>query len=355
MLDDAFTHLSPRLATRYHALLDRELADSPELADMHRAYTDYARLDAHLPRPILAYFGYHALAEGVDFTDLDDIGDALLIPQLLRDVLAIHDDVVDEDLDKFGAQPLPVALSGGSPGVLTEHGKNLALFYADLLVGVMLRVTTTLPSPIAAAISHLIGQILYTNQRGQLAELRAETRPLTDTTIDDVLCIGERKAAYYCYVFPFTLGARLAGHHDQMIAPVVDLLVRIGTASQVIDDLTGAFPGLIDNDKDTLAEIAHLRRTIPMVLLAQHHGDDHHIHDLLTATAPLSRTDALQLRADLLNSSVPRRASALCTSLITDISVMLADLPTGRATTTYLRDLVQHRLVTSVDRLQAAV
>lgn len=111
MLTTAFHHLSPRLAARYRALLDRELAGSPELASLHRTYIEYALRDRNLPRPVLAYFGYHAVADAVDFTDVDHIGDGLLIPQLLRDVLAIHDDIVDEDLDKFGASPLPVVMS----------------------------------------------------------------------------------------------------------------------------------------------------------------------------------------------------------------------------------------------------
>lgn len=111
VLAEAFTHLSPQFAERYRALLCNEVADSPELDHLHQLYTEYALRDLHLPRPVLAYFGYHALTDSADFTDVERIGDGLLVPQLLRDVLAIRDDIVDEDLEKFGAPPLPVALS----------------------------------------------------------------------------------------------------------------------------------------------------------------------------------------------------------------------------------------------------
>lgn len=77
MRDQAFAELSPQLADRYLALLDRELAGSPELDGLHRMYRDYAVRDRHLPRPVLAYFGYHATSDNVDFTDLPGIGDGL--------------------------------------------------------------------------------------------------------------------------------------------------------------------------------------------------------------------------------------------------------------------------------------
>jgi geranylgeranyl pyrophosphate synthase len=357
VLAEAFADLSPQLADRYRALLERELADSPELNHLHQLYLEYALRDRHLPRPVLAYFGYHGLADVVHFADTDRIGDALLLPQLLRDVLAIRDDVVDEDLEKFGGPPLPVALSsdGGTHTVLTQHGKNLALYYGDFLVGVMMRVAAAIqPALTAAAATRLIGDILYINQRGQLAELRAESVPLTETTINDLLLIGQRKAAYYCYVFPFAIGSLLADHDHRRIAPVLELLTRIGTASQVIDDLTGAFPGVIDHDKDTLGEIANLRRTVPLVLLA-HHTRDSDTRALLTAIPPLPGPDANRLREKLWNSDVPTQALRLCTRLVDDIEPALADLRVGKATATYLRELVQHRLVDSIQRLRNAL
>ncbi|PSK96181.1 geranylgeranyl pyrophosphate synthase [Murinocardiopsis flavida] len=348
MLSDAFDRLSPVLRQRYRELLEREFTDSPELSDLHRLYIDYALRDAHLPRPVLAYVGYHADSATVDFSDADTIAEGLLIAQLLRDVLAIHDDIVDEDLEKFGAAPLPVAFSGGER--LTQHGKNLALYYADYLVGVMLRVAARLPA--AARVSALIAEILHTNQRGQLAELLAETRPLTATSVDDLLLIGERKAAYYCYVFPFRLGALLAGHDERHIDPAAAVLTRIGTASQVIDDLTGAFPGLIDHDKDTLGEIANLRRTVPLVLLAQSTRDAQ-VRHLLESPPPLGGQDAHRLRSALWNSTVPAEAVRLCDGLIADITPRLNGLALGAPATQYLNDLVEHRLIGSVDRLRA--
>ncbi len=356
VLADAFERLSPHLADRYHALLSRELAESPELAALHQRYTAYATRDTSLPRPVLAYFGYHAHSDAVDFGDVDSIGDGLLISQLLRDVLAIHDDVVDEDLEKFGAPPLPAALSSldGTGTGLTKRGKDLALYYGDLLVGLMLRLAAELcPPDTAAAATRLIADTLYVNQRGQLAELLTETRPLAETSLDELLLIGERKAAHYCYVFPFALGAALAGHRQDLGA-TYRLLARIGTASQVIDDITGTFPGIVDDDKDTLAEIAHLRRTVPLALLA-HQADTPSTRAVLAADPPLTGTQARELRDALWNSAVLGRALQLSEQLLNDITPQLTKLPLGRAAREYLSDLVHHRLDSRVQRLRQAL
>lgn len=346
MLTEAFATLSPQFAARYRIVLTRALDDSPELATLHAHYLDYTRLDAKLPRPVLAYFGYHATALDVSFDDLDTIGDGLLIAQLVRDFLAIHDDIVDEDLDKFGAAPLPVRLSGQGVRKLTQHGKDLALYYGDLLISVIFQFAAN-TAPHAPAVTRLIGDTLYLTQRGQLTELLTEEQRLRDANVEDVLLIGERKAAYYCYAFPFALGATLAGHAPDMINSVVSVLLAIGTLSQVVDDLTGAFPGVIDNDKDSLGEIANLRRTLPLVLLA-HSTAQADIIELLSGPAPLDDDDARRLREHLWKSDAPRLALALCQNKLTEIQPLMNTLPIGRATANYLGDLVRHRLTTNI-------
>ncbi|WNV86603.1 polyprenyl synthetase family protein [Umezawaea sp. Da 62-37] len=353
MLAEAFEKLSPQLATLYSVLLTRELADSPELASLHGAYAEYAQRDRHLPRPVLTYFGFHAFTDAVDFTDVDRIGEALVVPQLLRDVLAVHDDIVDEDLDKFGASPLPVVLSGAA-GKLTQHGKDLALYYGDFLVGVLYRAASRVTGETGNALVRLISDTLYVNQRGQLAELLAETKPLSQTTVDDLLLIGERKAAHYCYAFPFVAGATLAGHDEHRIRPAARLLLKIGTASQVVDDITGTFPGVMDHDKDTLGEIANLRRTVPLVLLATGSHTEK-VAALLAAPTPMSSEDAIAIREELWGSDVPSRALALCRNLVADIKVDLASITLGTAALEYIGDLVDHRLSGSLNRFERAI
>ena len=139
-----------------------------------------------------------------------------------------------------------------------------------------------------------------------------------------------------------------------MIDAACQLLVRIGTASQVIDDISGAFPGVLDDDKDTLGEIIHLRRTVPLVLLA-HHDPHPEVRTLLTTPPPLGRDEALRLRDALWHSEVPRLATQLCERLLTDIDGQLGALRLGAATTAYLHDLVDSRLRGKINRIRAHI
>jgi len=177
---------------------------------------------------------------------------------------------------------------------------------------------------------------------------------LVRSRVSDLLTIYERKAAYYCYSFPFEVGVRLAGHSPDVADAVRPVLLRIGVTSQLIDDITGAFPGIVDEDKDTLGELAHLRRTVLLILLAQQDMPDP-IRARLAAKPPLSLTEAERLRVELWDSPVPTLALQLCQDLLSDIQPQMSGLPLGIATSEYVDDLIQHRLEGSIARLRSAL
>jgi geranylgeranyl pyrophosphate synthase len=118
--------------------------------------------------------------------------------------------------------------------------------------------------------------------------------------------------------FPFVVGATLAGHAIADIEPAARLLLKIGTASQVVDDIAGAFPGVIDHDKDTLGEIANLRRTVPLV-------------------------------------DVPARALTLSRDLLDQINADIYKVALGHAALSYLRELTEYRLAGSLARCEQAL
>lgn len=358
MLEEAFAQLSPVLLSRYEALIRRETAESPELHSLHAEYLPYALRDQFLPRPILAYMGYHATSSSVPFNDLDIIGDELFLPQLVRDFLAIHDDVVDEDLEKFGEPPLPVAYSyrsgkrAGSTGI-TKQGKDFALFYGDFLLGIIFRIVARMDPPSAAVrMTKLLADTLYVNQRGQLKELLLEEQPLTVATIDNVLDVHKKKAAYYCYSLPFEVGVVTGGHDPALARSVGVVLLELGTASQIIDDVTGALPGVLDHDKDTLGEIINLRRTVPLVLLAQQERLAPDVRNLLSYESPLDQGQALRVREALWASDVPRQCVSLVEEYASKVSVQLGSLAVAGPAREYLSDLVDRRLMANVAKLR---
>ena len=361
MLEQAFKCLSPKFSAAYQVLLSRELPSDPLLGLVNDKYRQYATSDSVLPRPILAYMGYHAMSEHVDFSDTDGLLDMLLIAQLLRDILAIHDDVVDEDREKFGAPTLPLSFSSdlGLKGELTRGGKDMAIFYGDILFGVLGRLIGKLPLHTLTRVQQLVGETLAVTSSGQVEELLIENSPVLDTSVETILRIAERKAARYCYVFPFCLGAYLAGHSDEDIGSGASLLLAIGRASQVIDDITGAFPGVVDEDKDSIGEIRSLRRTVPLVLFAQINSMDASSRRLLTQPPPLSHEDAIALRFAMWKSEAPQRALELCeaqlTAALRGLALMESENRIGGPTKEYLADLIEFRLRGSLERLRKGI
>ncbi len=361
MLAQAFAALSPLFRDAYQTLLSRELPASSSLRPLHERYLRYASGDSVLPRPILAYMGYHARSPAIDFADADRLLECFLIAQLLRDILAIHDDVVDEDMEKFGAPTLPLAFSSdrGLHGSLTRSGKDLALFYGDILFGVLGRLVSELPTHAIARVQRLVGETFAVTSAGQAEELLVERSPVASTTPEDVLSIAERKAARYCYSFPFLLGAYVAGHSDEDTGSAARLLIAIGRASQVIDDITGAFPGVVDRDKDSIGEIMQLRRTIPLVLFARTPTLPAGTRALLSQEPPLAEGDALALRQAMWKSDVPERSLALSEDLLAEamrlFDRMVAEARIGAPTSEYLADLIEFRLRGSLGRLREGI
>lgn len=352
VLKRAFEILGPQLSERYEHILAEFFSDSPSLKRLHNEYKQYASLDSSLPRPILAYFGYHSLSSIADFNDLDQIGDALLIPQAIRDFLAIHDDIVDEDLEKFSQSTLPVRFSERD-GLIDKQGKDLALFYGDLLFSMVLRLAADAPQKTGALVN-LIRSTINVTLRGQIEELLIADRPLSDIGIDEVLGFASRKAADYCYAFPYSVGAALSSVPGRVVTATRQFLLDVGTLSQLIDDLTGAFPGEIDHDKDALGEIINLRPTVPLVMLAQT-DIPRALESLLRSSPPLSYDDAADIRDYLRTSTVPTQAIALCRHRLARLKPRLHRLPLGEFSTSYLSDLLDFRVRQSLNRLEQSI
>lgn len=128
------------------------------------------------------------------------------------------------------------------------------------------------------------------------------------------------------------------------------LLVRIGTASQVIDDITGAFPGVLDDDKDPRRD--HPPTPHRAACTARPSRPATRRPRSARRDPPLDREEALRLRAALWNSDVAALARWPCQRLLADIDNHLAELRLGTAATTYLHDLVERRLRNKIDLLQ---
>jgi geranylgeranyl pyrophosphate synthase len=324
--------LRPQLTSAYQSLAKemagQYLADLPDIA---AAYQHYTAGDRNLNRPLLTLVGYGAHRDQLGPELLQDLGPLVFVPQLVRDFLAIHDDIVDGDLVKFDRPTLPAAL-----------GPEAALLTADLLLGVagdLIDQADTRPRT-KARLHHQVATVLRRTQQGQLTELSLADRDPASIAADVLVRLYADKAAAYCYSFPFEFGATATGQPDTDHRPVHRALEDIGTASQIVDDLAGNLPG---GTKDTPGEVLQLRRTVLLTQLAVRLD----AADPLAAVVRGNRATAEQaglIREAFTTTGAAAATAALAVQLARTAEAQLATVHIGAPALQYLRDLVQARI-----------
>lgn len=332
MLTDLRTQLRPRLADGYQALTRQwtgeHLADLPAIA---AAYSRYAAGDRNLNRPLLTLVGYGAHLDHLEPGLYDDLGSLAFVPQLVRDFLAIHDDIVDGDLVKFDQPTLPASI-----------GPHAALFTADLLLGTIGDIIdrADVHTRTKNRLHHLVTAVLRRTQQGQLAELALADHDPATIPADVLIRLYADKAAAYCYSFPFEFGTTATGRGDLATAGVRRALEDIGTASQIVDDLAGNLPG---GPKDTPGEILQLRRTVLLTQLAVRLESADPLTDALRGQRATAE-QAAAIRDAFTATGAAGATAAIAVQLARTAEAQLSTLPLGRAALEYLHDLVQARI-----------
>lgn len=113
---------------------------------------------------------------------------------------------------------------------MTHHGKDLARYYGDFLIGVIFQLAANTATNAPAA-PRLIGDTLYVTQLGQLAELLTEERRLRAPNVEDVLLIGEQKTAHYCCLLSLPSSGRSGGARGFHFRPTSRIGFRGGVVS----------------------------------------------------------------------------------------------------------------------------
>jgi geranylgeranyl diphosphate synthase type II len=236
-------------------------------------YLKYVSGDKFMPRPLLTYFGFSYKDNLNDFSRLNKIIPIIYLSQLVRDLLAIHDDVVDEDKFKFGNKTLPFLFSElqntEDKNDINKFGNDLSIYFGDSLIGICFKLIndSNIEDSIRLKLVSLTSNLFILTQKGQLGELILQTAPINTINIAQVIDIHKYKAAYYCYAFPFEIGLTIGSCDIIRIEKARLAMLKIGVASQILDDVIGIFPEEFGNQKNTISDILLLRRTVPLVMI----------------------------------------------------------------------------------------
>lgn len=354
MLTRLMDTVSPELAAGYRALLGRWTAEHLPASTLHDAaqvYGRYALGDANLPRPLLMVIGYGANRSHLDGSLVAELGEVVFLPQVIRDFLAIHDDIVDGDLVKFEQPTLPAALAELAPADHPDpaaFGRHLALYWGDLLFGLMGDLISQADDRVRDQLWTRLSRLLRRNQRGQLTELMLQQRPPADIDAGTLLEVYADKAADYCYMSPFDLGAICGGLDDRKRRMAAGSLQAIGTASQIIDDIAGGCPQALDHDRDTIGEILSLRRTLLLCELARALPADHRLVSVV-AGQHATPEQAAEIREAFVDFGAVSAAAAHADALIKRADAAIKKIGLAAPATEYLCDLVRMRVTVSLE------
>lgn len=349
ILDEAFNLLSPIILDKYNTYLDSHKLDID--LNLHTIYVDYTMGDCLYPRPILVLLGYMTNKDRFEVEYIDSLNNILFIPQLLRDFLAIHDDIVDEDVLKFNKPTLPVSFSqlfthfpGGHN--ITKSGKDLALFYGDYIINLVYSAinTSNIDSESKISMISLVNKTLHLTQKGQIQELLLQNIEPNKISINDIIEMYKIKAAHYCYAFPFELGLIVINVPEEIKDKSRNILLNIGVASQIIDDITGVFPEILNQGKDTLMELIYLRRTIPLVLLSNKVKNNTILNAILQKEK-CSEEEAYILKKEMIKNEILNESINIIDNLISNLGREIYSLSFSHEVTEYLQDLLNKRIV----------
>ncbi|WP_017600944.1 polyprenyl synthetase family protein [Nocardiopsis lucentensis] len=311
----------------------------PRLAGLGQDYLAYAQVDSLLPRPVLTLVS--AAHEHTELPDdlVDRLGTVALVPQVVRDLFAIHDDIVDGDTEKFGHPTLPEAFRRR----IGTAGNGAALFWADLLLSLARDLLDDANPKHRAPLWDVVVECVRRTQHGQLQELLWQ-RDLESITTDAIVRMYQDKAGDYCYGLPWRIGHTATGADPTQREAVARILETIGAASQIVDDLATGCPDLMEAGKDDPAEIRHLRRTLLLVELHQRLPADHRLRPVIEGDLATDE-QVEEIRLAFTTTGAVQAAARTAADLVEQTLRDLARAKVGAAAHAYISDLAQQRVL----------
>ncbi len=216
-------------------------------------------------RPKLVYLSYEAFG-GVDWGSCSELAAAF---EMLHAALLVHDDVIDRDFVRRGAQTLgasyrDLATTAGQQTTDADHaGFSAAIIAGDLLLTGSLQLATSAATghEQSPEILSTIHEAIFAAAAGELDDLLFSLGSSNPDLID-VLNMERLKTAVYSFEMPLRAGALLAGESAATADALAAVGRDIGVAYQVVDDVLGTFGQQSVTGKSVESDLREGKRTI---------------------------------------------------------------------------------------------
>ena len=228
----------------------------------------YLNSDGKFLRATLTALGYQSIKKDDNYIPL-----ALAI-EIFQTSILIHDDIIDKALKRRGKDTIPVMykkenvhLNDDFKPKLNDVASSMAICLGDLgfyLANQML-LKYYQNSPNLSKILFYYNDVVIKTIKGELLDVflpfKEETLQHTSNLEKQIMEIYTLKTAWYSVIGPFCLGMVLAGADDILIKQTEKVLLDVGVAFQIKDDLLGIYGDEITTGK-TASDIKEYKQTI---------------------------------------------------------------------------------------------
>lgn len=198
--------------------------------------------------------------------------------ELLHTALLVHDDIIDDDVERRGAPNVVGAFraAGRDAGLTSPQvqrwGETAGILAGDLLLVVALR-TSVLPEldrRRADRIAELVDESIYRAAAGELADV-AYASGLSTPSVGDIRDMMADKTAHYSLELPLRAAAVLADSGAEIEERLGAIGRSLGILFQMQDDLLGVFGDTDETGKSTSGDLREGKQTLLVAFARDSH------------------------------------------------------------------------------------
>ena len=214
-------------------------------------------------RSFLIDLGYNINGKEKDYSI--DLGVAY---ELFESAILVHDDIIDEATTRRGKKTIPYTFKDKyDNNNALKVGNDIALCLGDYGFYKTFELIINKyknNKNFNKLLSYYVDIVLSTI-RGEILDVYLpfydRNNKSSDVKLDNIMEIYKEKTAHYTLIGPFTLGLILGGSSDTTIKRYNSLLLNLGLAFQIKDDILGVFSDKNVIGKDT-NDITEYKETI---------------------------------------------------------------------------------------------
>ena len=221
-------------------------------------------------RATLVALGYYSAGKNDDaYLDLS------LALEVFQTSILIHDDIIDNAVKRRGVDTIPSSYNkyfkGSGKDFLDKRNRlanSLALCIGDFgfYYAEELMVNGYMNNPNLANILSYYHQVAIKTCQGEIIDVvlpfKEEFYESDKNLEDKIMEVYRLKTAWYSVIGPYCLGLILGGISKEKVKKIEDILLNVGIAFQIKDDLLGIYGDEKMIGKSTNSDIEEYKQTI---------------------------------------------------------------------------------------------